>query len=182
MMDCIFILSKEVVQIRDIRNAIVKGLYQYLDLIPIPIEDLKNKEPYPYITYNFISPYTPFNGQGNYSKKLVPSNDERFELDVEETLELQPTATISINSYSDDKLEAHELAKKAMDWFKHIGEQELYDDNIVVVSIEAFGDRSLLIVDNYEYRIGFDVIIRFTDIIKRRLETIEEWDINTIIE
>lgn len=170
------------ITIKEIRNAIVKGLYDYLGLIPIPIEDLQGKEPYPYITYNFISPYTQFRGQGNYRRDLEPSNDERFELDMEETLELQPQATISINAYSKDKLEAQELAKKAMGWFKHVGYQHLYDNNIVVVNIEAFGDRTIHIVDYYEHRIGFDVIIRFTDIIKRRLETIEDWDINTIIE
>ncbi len=170
------------VAIKEIRNAIVKGLYEYLGLIPIPIEDLQKKESYPYMTYNFISPYTQFRGQGNYSIDFAPSDDERFEYDVEETLELQPQATISINAYSKDKLEAQELAKKAMDWFKHIGYQYLYDNNIVVVNIEAFGDRSILIVDYYEFRIGFDVIIRFTDVIKRRFETIENWDINTIIE
>jgi len=171
-----------VIAIKEIRNAIVKGLYEYLGLIPIPIEDVQGKEPYPYITYNFISPYTQFRGQGNYQRDLVPSNDERFELDVEETLELQPQATVSINTYSKDKLEAQELAKKAMDWFKHVGWQYLYDNNIVVVSIEAFGDRTIHIVDYYENRIGFDVIIRFTDEIKRRIETIEIYDINTVIE
>ncbi|MGJ0848186.1 phage neck terminator protein [Tissierella praeacuta] len=169
------------IAIKEIRDAIVKGLYDYLGLIPIPIEDAQKKDP-PYITYNFINSYTQQRGQGNYSIDFVPSTDERFELDVEETLEVQPQATISINAYSKDKLEAQELAKKAMDWFKHIGWQYLYDSNIVVVSIEAFGDRSILIVDHYEFRIGFDVIIRFTDEIKRRFETIETWDINAVIE
>lgn len=171
-----------VIAIKEIRNAIVKGLYEYLGLIPIPIEDVQPKESYPYITYNFINLYTQFRGQGNYTRDLVLSTDERFEYDVEETLELQPQATVSINAYSKDKLEAQELAKKAMDWFKHVGWQYLYDNNIVVVSIEAFGDRTIHIVDYYENRIGFDVIIRFTDEIKRRIETIETYDINTVIE
>lgn len=148
----------------------------------MPIEDVQPKEPYPYIAYNFINPYTQFRGQGNYTRDLVPSTDERFGYDVEETLEVQPQATISINAYSKDKLEAQELAKKAMGWFKHVGWQYLYDNNIVVVSIEAFGDRTIHIVDYYEHRIGFDVIIRFTDEIKRRFETIETYDINTVIE
>lgn len=170
------------IAIKEIRNTIIKGLYEYLGLIPIPIEDVQPKEPYPYITYNFINPYTQQRGQGNYSIDFVPSTDERFELDVEETLEVQPQATISINAYSKDKLEAQELAKKAMGWFKHAGWQYLYDNNIVVVSIEAFGDRSILIVDHYEYRVGMDIIIRFSDTITRRFETIETYNINTVIE
>ena len=37
---------------------------------------------------------------------------------------------------------------------------------MVVVNIEAFGDRAVLIVDDYEARVGFDVILRTTDTIK----------------
>lgn len=169
------------VQVKEIRNVIVKGLYDYLGIIPIPIEDLKDKEPYPYITYNFINPYTPFRGQGNYSRNIVPSTDERFEFDIEETLEIQPTTTLSFNTYSKDKLESQELALKIKDWFKNIGYQYLDDNNLVLVDVEAFGDRTVPIVDHYEYRTGFDVIIRFTDEIKRRFETIEEYKINTKI-
>ena len=162
------------VQIRDMRNAIVKGLYAYLNLIPIPIEELRPKEPYPYITYNFISPYIPFKGQGNYSQSLVPASDERFEHDVEELIYLEPTATLSMNAYSKDKLEAQELALKVKDWFKHIGYQFLSDNNLIVVNIKAFGDRTIHIVEDYEYRIGMDIIIRFADEISVKYETIED--------
>jgi len=134
------------------------------------------------MTYKFIVPYNHFGHQGNYSQNLVPSNDDRFEYDVEETLELQPQMTLSLNAYckgeQDNQMIAYETAKKAMDWFKHVGYQDLSDLNVVVVNIEAFGDRTVLIVDDYEARVGFDVIMRTTDIIKRRFETIETWDID----
>lgn len=170
------------VQIREIINAIVKGLYNHLDLVPMPIEDLRPKEEYPYVTYNLLNPYTPFRGQGNYSRELVASLDERFESDIEESVELQPTMTLSINSYSKDKMEALELAKEIMNWFKHSGYDYLDENNIVVVDVLAFGDRTVEIVDHYEHRIGMDVVIRFTDVIKRRYETIEEFKISTDFE
>ena len=168
------------VEIRNIRNSIVNGLYEHMNLIPIPVESVREKEPYPFITYNFINPYTQFNGMGNYRSELAPSNDPKFNHAIMESLELQPQATISINTYSKDKMEATELAHDVMAWFKHIGYQYLSDNNIVVVGIEAFGDRSGLIVDHQEYRIGFDVIIRFTDQIVKVTETIE--DINVDIK
>lgn len=167
--------------IKKIRNAIVKGLYKHLGMIPIPLEDLQPKEKYPYLTYNFINPYTQFRGQGNEYRELVPSTDEGFEFDVEETLELEPQATISINAYSKDKLEAQETAKRAMAWFLYEGYQYLADTNIVVVNVAALGDRTVQIIDFYEHRVGFDVIIRFADEIKRRYETIEAIKVETRI-
>ena len=168
--------------IKRIRNAIVKGLYKHLGMIPIPLEDLQKKEEYPYLTYNFINPYTQFRGQGNEYRELVPSTDERFEFDVEETLKLEPQATISINAYSREKLEAQETAKRAMDWFLYEGYQYLADNNIVVVNVEASGDRTVQIIDFYEHRVGFDVIIRFADELKRRYETIETVKVETEIK
>lgn len=176
--------------IKELRNIITKGLYNHLKTPIIPVDDVQEKEPYPYITYNIISPYNSFNGMGNYAEEFVSSNDDRFEFDVEETLELQPTMTISFNCYSnnrqnngfDGKGEALELALNIKNWFKHIGYQYLDDNNLVCVDVLALGDRTTLIVDNYEARYGLDVVIRFNDKIKRRYETIEEFNINTEIE
>lgn len=168
--------------IRELRNQIIYKLYQYMGIPVVPQDQIQPKPAYPYMTYKFIVPYNHFGHQGNYSQNLVPSNDDRFEYDVEETLELQPQMTLSLNAYCkgepDSQMIAYETAKKAMDWFKHVGYQDLSDLNVVVVNIEAFGDRTVLIVDDYEARVGFDVIMRTTDIIKRRFETIETWDID----
>lgn len=153
-----------------------------MELPIVPQDQIQPKPTYPYMTYKFIVPYNQFNHQGNISQNLVPSNDDRFEYDVEEVLGLQPQMTLSFNAYCkgepDSQMIAYEVAKKAMDWFKHVGYQDLSDLNVVVVNIEAFGDRTVLIVDDYEARVGFDVILRTTDTIKRRFETIETWDID----
>lgn len=153
-----------------------------MELPIVPQDQTQNKPTYPYMTYKFIVPYNQFNHQGNYSQKLVPSNDERFEYDFEETLELQPQMTISFDAYCkgepDSQMIAYETAKKARDWFEFIGYQDLKDINVVVVGIEAFGDRTTLIVDDYEARVGFDVVLRTTDILKKRFPTIEKCKVN----
>ena len=168
--------------LRELRNQIIYKLYQYMELPIVPQDQIEPKPAYPYMTYKFIVPYNHFGHQGNYSRKLIPSNDERFEYDVEETLETQVQMTLSLNAYckgeSDSQMVTYEIARKAMGWFKHVGYQDLLDLNITVINIEAFGDRTVLIVDDYEARAGFDVILRTTDTIKRRIETIETWDIN----
>ena len=168
--------------LRELRNQIIYKLYQYMELPIVPQDQIQSKPAYPYMTYKFIVPYNQFNHQGDILQNLVPSTDDRFEYDIEETLKLQVQMTISLNVYCkgepDSQMVAYEIAKKAMGWFKHVGYQDLSDLNVVVVNIEAFGDRTVLIVDDYEARVGFDVILRTTDTIKRRIETIETWDID----
>lgn len=169
-----------------IRNTIVGKLHKYLNMGVVPQDSNNDKPPYPYLAYKFIVPYNQARGQGNYSTDVVPSLDDRFEYDIEETLVTQPTMTLSISAYSkgegDDYMTSYNAAKKAMGWFEHTGYQDLQDINVVVVSVQGFGDRSTLIVDDYEVRIGFDVILRFTDVVSRRLETIEKLNINTDIK
>ena len=152
----------------------------------VPQEQIPKKPTYPYLTYKFIVPYKQFEHQGNYTDELIPSQDKDFQYDVEERLDLQPQMTLSINAYckgeADSKMIAQETAIKAMQWFKHVGYETLSGINVVVVSIEAFGDRATLIVDNYEERIGFDVILRTTDTIRRRLRTMEDIKIKGVME
>lgn len=168
-----------------IRNAVVKGLHEFTDLLVVPQNSIPEKPSYPYLAYTFISPYIQARMAGNLSTTFEPSTDERFEHDVVEKLELQPTMTLSVSAYSsgkaDDDAVAYGAMKKALDFFRHSGYQYLSDNNIVVVSIEAVGNRTALIIDNYETRYGFDIVMRFTDIVDLRYETIENWEINTEI-
>lgn len=167
---------------QEIIYFIAGKLYDYTGYLAVPTESENTKPKYPYLSYKVTTPYNPPNNQGNYSKKLVESLDNRFEYDIEETVELQPTFTISINAYSDDMFECQELIKKAHDWFKHVGYYDLLEKNVVVVDVQAFTDRTLLIVDHYESRYGFDVKLRTIDTIKRRVETIEKYSIKEVRE
>lgn len=158
-----------------IRDGIVGKLMDYVGVPVVMLEQVAKKPKYPYIGYKFTVPYNPDRTQGIIETDLVPSLDPKYEHDVEETVIFQPQMTISITVYAKDSLEAQELAKKAHDWFKHAGYYELDALNVVTVSTAAFGDRTTLIVDDYERRVGFDVILRTVDKIKRRVETIEEF-------
>ena len=90
--------------------------------------------------------------------------------------------SLRLTIYSNEWVKALELALNIKNWFKHIGYQYLDDNNLVCVDVLAMGDRTTLIVDEYEGRYGLDVVIRFSDRIKRRYETIEEFNVNTEIE
>ena len=160
-----------------IRNGIVLDLHNYVQKPIVMFNHNAPKPHYPYITYNFALPYNQ-NGENSVCKsKLAESEDPSFEFDILETRTKHVLITMSIDSYSMNALEAHNLAKKAYDWFRHVGYTNLKNLNLVVQSIEGFAERDTLIVGDYERRVGFDIILRTTDTIERRIETIEEYKI-----
>lgn len=162
-----------------IRNGVVYGLHKHLGITPVPQDQVPKKPSYPYMTYKFITPYIPPRGTGNLTINLEPSKDSRFDKDVVERLVQQPTMTLSIDAYSkgtnDDHASAYNLMKEARDWFRHSGHLYLDSKNIVVVRVEAVGDRTAQIIDDYEVRYGFDVTLRFTEEMVLRYETIERY-------
>lgn len=155
-------------------------LYEYTGAIAVPTDNIGKKPLYPYLSYKVITQYVLPRYQGNYKTELIDSKDERFEHDIKETLEIQPTFTISMNAYSDDIEECRGLIQKVHDWFKHSGYYDLGDYNTVTVETSAFADRTVLVVDEYESRIGFDAILRTSDTITRSVETIEEYSIKEV--
>ena len=159
---------------KEIRNIIVKGIKEDLDIEMILVDDRNNVSlPYPFSTFNFITSLDIFDGEGNYKRELVDSTNDKFEHDILETRDSQPNVTMSINTYSKNKLESQELAIKMRDWFRHTAYQYLSDNNIVIVDVLALQDRTIELINSYEYRTGFDVIIRAARSTERRLETIE---------
>ena len=163
--------------IKHVRNTIVKGLHDYLNVTIVPIESLETKQEYPYLTYNITSPYIPEPYMPDISSRTVDSIDKEFKDDVIESYKEQPQMVISINSYSRDKLESQELAKKAADYLKYHGYEFFNDENIVIVDVMSLANRTIRIVDHYEHRTGFDVKIRVTDVVEVREKTIETLDI-----
>lgn len=158
-----------------IRNVIVQGLHQYTSRPVVMLEQNKHKPDYPFLAYQITTPYVKGFGHDVETRELVESNNPSFEYDFEEKKLDQPTFTISFTAYSFDSLESQQLALQARDWLNHIAYYELKRLGVVVVSIEAIGNRDTLIIDDYERRNGFDVIFRATSEATRRLETIEEW-------
>lgn len=170
-----------------VEKIVVDGLYEELGVLLVPQNSNDPRPDYPFMTYNTITPYAGPGSGGNLYFRLEDSKDKRFESDVVETLEIQPTITMSINSYCKGKVKsdganidnatAYKYAKKAYSWFKHSGYMYLSRYGIVTADIKSIKDRAALLETGYEARYGFDVILRFTDEIELRYETIEEKEV-----
>lgn len=154
-----------------IRNSIAAELYQYLQVPVVPTDTTQKKPRYPFVSYKFTTLYRP--DATILIRSPVASTDQIFDQDVEYTLKEQPQMVLSISTYSLDEVEAYSLALQVRAWFKLHGYRYLKELNIIVVDTTALQDRSILIVDNFEKRIGFDVILRTYSEEKARIESIE---------
>lgn len=139
------------------RNKLVDLLHQHIIRPVIPNDTTARRPSYPYLDYS-ITTVNNSSGEGNYS----------FNNGVER-VDLQKEMAVSINSYSRDETEAYELVKKAWDFFKIYVDK----DNLTVFRQQEITNRTILEIDKYEWRYGFDVFIRFSDAIEKEVESIE---------
>lgn len=148
----------------DTRNRLVRLLHQHLNKPVIPNNTTSKRPPYPYVDYS-ITTINNDAGEGNYS----------FDGEMDR-VDLQKQISFSINGYSRDETEAYNLVKEAWSFFKH--HVDVYD--LTVVRQEEIMNRTLLEVDEYERRFGFDVFIRFDDAIEKKQDNliIEKTNIN----
>ena len=167
---------------RDIKNAIVKALHEYMAIPIVPTDTADRKPGYPYISYKITTSHEAetFSLVDNLVDNIVPSLSERFNYDVEVIRKEQAHFTLSISVYSDNDDTAMALAYKARDWFKFSGYFYMVDMNIVVVNTTNITDRTQRLIDEFEWRYGFDVRIRAARDITKRVETIEEYNFNKL--
>lgn len=163
--------------IKDLRDLFVKGIYEDTGLLVVPTDNPNKKPKYPYFSYKFTTLRQNIGEAGVFEDDFVKSTDKRFKYDVRTTATFQPKAIVSFNCYSDDLIDSQEQILKAWEWFKLKGRRILADKNIVVVDVGNIQDRSIVLVDNYEYRQGFDVEFRVLHQFEDRIETIEKYKI-----
>ena len=158
-----------------VTKLIVKRLHEILNVPVVPTDNTGTKPPYPFVSYKITTARTASDGQPIMVEELVKSTNPLFEFDVKETAIEQPSFTISFMAYAAAAFDACGLAQLVLDTVNHCLCYELKDANAVVTSIEAVGDRTILIADAYEYRYGFDAVIRITTEASRIIETMEDF-------
>lgn len=128
-----------------IRRLIVKGLKDYLKIAVIRSNQAGTPPPYPYLSYTITSPSSQNKGSyGVYS----------------DGLRRKPiTQGLSFTIQSDDAIKVMELALKAKDWFEYYGNPYFDEHDIIVQSVSGIANRDNLLTIEYEYRLGFDVVL-----------------------
>lgn len=166
---------------QELRKKLVAGLWRYLDRPVILANQVQPEPDYPFGIYTVTAPYIPDNTMGDYTTRNVGD-----ELAIDRRV--MPTATFSFtfcsaNREAEDGTtisgadEAEELADKAAGYFLHVGYDDFLKLGIAIVDVGQVGDRTMLIIDEADRRYGFDVIVRYTRIDTRMVETIKDYNI-----
>ena len=160
-----------------LRNWLIYELHQYTDETPIvPQNSPDSRPPKPYYTYNFISPYIRQAAFPVLTTEVTTKDGEEWIVYTRWEL---PTITISLNAYDSDLMTAYSKALHLREYFAMHGYRALKDEGVIVARMEDVQDRTLLLDEtDYEYRAGFDIILRVVSETSRLIETIEKADIN----
>lgn len=118
----------------------------------------------PYATYKIVAHRK---GTGREDISHRDEQDALIEKRVEER-----NATISFNCYGTTHDNAYEIAEKLRKWFVYGGSFYLEKINVAVVSVTDVQNRTTFLIDSYDEKYGFDVIVRYLDIDERETDYI----------
>lgn len=131
----------------------------------------------------FTTKYTPQARQSFItSKKTVPSAETEFESDIEYTYLINFEATLSLNFYGDN---VESYVNKARQWFlvNKLNRDFLNSyGKCVIKNVTATENRKTFLEAEYEDRLGFDVILGFSDKVVVTEKTIETIQFSQTIE
>lgn len=149
------------------RNYIISKLSKYLD-VEIRLANQSEFTPDP--PYGYYSNITADESETHLGIVAYEPIDK---LKVRHLLGEQFIFTISLNFVHKTEEEAYFLCKKARDWFMHVCYEDLTMEDIVIKNVSAMGDRTIFQLTDPSIRWGFDVQIRYTDIIEKIIDTAE---------
>lgn len=154
----------------EFRNNIVRLLHNHIELPIISIPINYNIPSYPFIAYTILNSYV--KDDTGHIIRVDELDDWIIENKVEQIQFL-----ISFSVYGQDAYEIKQLAKECKDYFDYIGLHELSELGIVVVDSTNIENRDLLDVDEYERCEGFDITFRTSNVVERRTETINIYEV-----
>lgn len=137
------------------RNALVKGLHDYMNMLVVQSSTIGDMPKYPFITYTVTSPYLRLGQDEEYTEEVNSSYQNRHVLHYERVF------SFSIAARDEDT--AMDRCMKAIQYFRNDGVLALKDKGIVIVEISNVQARDNFITIDYDRRYGFDVRIRLAD-------------------
>ena len=140
----------------DLIKLIRKQLSDDTDLTIIRADQTGDIPKLPYATYKVIGDRKGV-GQEDVSHFNKPDS-------LSETRIQERNATISFNTYGTSQDNAFEVATQLRKWFEWRGSLFLDEINVAIVNLTDVTNRTTFLLDSYDEKWGFDVIIRYLDI------------------
>lgn len=140
-------------KIKDLKYAIIPAIAEYAGA---PIIQADQNGPTPkgsHATYKLTTPYGKAVGQAEETTFVEDDVVKIRRVDDYKT-------TISFTAYDFDDDVSLELAQKIYDWFAFAGLDKLQQIGVAVVEQFDIINRDAFVINEYERRNGFDVILR----------------------
>lgn len=128
----------------------------------------------PYVTYKIIGDRK---GQGRENISHVDQPDSLIEKRTQER-----NFTISFNTYGTSHDNSFEVASQLRKWFEGRGSFFLDGLGVAIVSISEVGNRTTFLVDTYDEKWGFDVIIRYNETDQYEIDYFDKVEYEITIE
>lgn len=138
-----------------VRNALVKGLHDYMNMLVVQSSTIGDMPKYSFISYTVTSPYLRLGQDEEYTEKENSTYQNRHVLHYERVF--------SFTIVARDEDTAMDKCMQAMRYFRNDGVLELKDKGIAIVEISNVTARDNFITIDYDRRYGFDVRIRLAD-------------------
>lgn len=94
-----------------------------------------------------------------------------------ETRTQERNSTLSFNIYGTSHDNAYEVASQLRKWFEWRGSLFLDDVNIAVVKLTDVTNRTTFLLDSYDEKWGFDVIIRYLEIDEHEIDYFDKVEV-----
>lgn len=140
-------------------EIIRKQIYKDTGVLVVPSNTTAKMPPLPFATINTASSYIKDVGREDIS---IVEDAEGLKKQHSEAYKF----VFSVNVYAKTDEVAMSLTKTVRSWFYLTGESYLDEMNIVVTDLMNIENRTVFLVDSYEYRHGFDVQLRGSDVVK----------------
>lgn len=158
-------------------DVIKDELFAHTKKVVVDTDNNEKKPKMPFYSAKMLTLRQDAGEEGNYLHEFVDSEDKNYKYDYLEILESQPNAIISMMAYDRTPEEAMAAAYDAYSFFRFAKRRRLKEQGYVVVDITDIQDRTVLNVDNFEYRYGFDVRIRYVERLYSKAANIEKYTV-----
>lgn len=152
--------------VKELKSVLFPELNRVLSGMVIEAEQTGEKPTGTHATVKITSPYIKDVGQAE--EKGV--DGITYHLERSESYKV----TLSFTTYDYDEAKSLSLAQEIFDWFDFEGSFFLDDNDIVVVEKTTIDNRDAFVMNEYERRNGFDVILRISRTMTHDVEYIEK--------
>ncbi|MEI5869234.1 hypothetical protein WBS46_16800 [Bacillus albus] len=139
--------------IKELRAVLIPAINKHCAAPIIMADQMGERPKVPHATYKLTTPYGKAIGQAEETGVVIDGKYKLQRLSDYKT-------TISFTAYAMDDDDSIALAQKIYDWFSFAGVDVLQSIGVAVADQTDVINRDAFVIEDYERRNGFDVILR----------------------